>query len=763
MLIDILTKVLEVTLENSDAILLSSVLFAFFLYLSFKKKKYGFALLALLFGLFAFLFFGGILDWLEGLGGDSFLETQSFNVREAWFWFSTFLALLPQMLVPFNKAFALMLAEVFMLSMLCFLAMKKWAKLGRCLFWVLLAGGFYFVYSGYRGFEAGREYSASLNRQFSVAPQGFSASADVDLFMYLGESTTTMNMSLYGYPLRTTPELDALYRQDPGFLRFDRIRSTHTHTSLSLLRALAVVSPKPDGTLIRWGLGDVLVHAGLRPRLYSVQPLNGSFASFSRFVFSGLNINIPQDERYYGNYAEPKVKDHELLDKALSASGVVFFHSYAGHGDYLEHIDETRSRAVERPKIAFDGWYGNKYPAVLYSGVGASVEAYDRAITYIDRNVAHAIQQVRLRKKPAVLIYFSDHGESVYTKRAHDSSRFINEMSTVPMVVYFNEAYQTAYPEVFARYKQASLSQQEKLLSQISTTVLEILNVHSTPKLDEPSLASSVKHPRSYILTRDTLKGSSRIDLEYDPQLGVSKSKFFGGNPESTYISMITDKFGEENKICYHRSNSFAKLLRAAQVANCVEFDLVVDGKELQVFHPPAKPTGLSLEHVFSIAQARKTSLWIDSKNLEKPEACNTLASYLEKNHSRVGQIFVEFPWASSMHLQGLSACGQKMLALGVRTSYYVPTHFLLPCAEDPDTHADACKSAGENVLRAMRSGMFTDLSFDYAGLPAMQRMQGADRFKWNTWAIKPKEFHLLPRQKFDFIIMDTSTDPNTY
>jgi hypothetical protein len=276
-------------------------------------------------------------------------------------------------------------------------------------------------------------------------------------------------------------------------------------------------------------------------------------------------------------------------------------------------------------------------------------------------------------------------------------------------------------------------------------------------------LSSPAKHPRPYILTRDTFQGSSRLDLEYDLQSGVSQSKFFGGDPGPTYISMINAKFGEENKICYHRSNSFAKLLRAAQVANCIEFDLVVDGNELQVFHPPAKPTDLSIEHVFSIAQARKTALWIDSKNLEKPESCKTLASYLEKNHSRVGQIFVEFPWESSMRLPDLSACGQRLLALGVRTSYYVPTHFLLPCTEDPEKYAGACRAVDEHVQRAMRSGMFTDLSFDYAGLPVVQRVHGAARFKWNTWAIKPKDFHLLPREKFDFIIMDTSKDPNTY
>jgi glucan phosphoethanolaminetransferase (alkaline phosphatase superfamily) len=53
--------------------------------------------------------------------------------------------------------------------------------------------------------------------------------ADVDLVLYIGESTSSLNMSLYGYPLPTTPVLDALAGQAEGFLKFDHVPACCGH------------------------------------------------------------------------------------------------------------------------------------------------------------------------------------------------------------------------------------------------------------------------------------------------------------------------------------------------------------------------------------------------------------------------------------------------------------------------------------------------------------------------------------------------------
>ena len=759
---ELISKFIEKSAANSLIVLISAMLLSFSWHFLFTKRKYVPALATLGLGLIAMLYSVRILEWIASLGSDSSLEVYSFDLLEMFFFVSTVLFSI-SVSVPFNKTTILVVSEALTLSALFYFLIRWSPMVLRGFALASLAIFLYLANLGYTGFESGRAYINALSSQFHQNPSGFKTIENVDLFVYIGESTTSLNLSLYGYPLTTTPRLDALHRSDKGFLRFDKVRSTHTHTSASLLRAFAVTSTQPDGSPIQWGIGNVLKQAGLKPHLYSVQPLTGSFAHHARLVFDGFAYEMPIQDRYKGNFATPSVRDHQLLENALQETGVVFFHSYAGHGPYLDLIDISMSNAVPRPAITSDGLYGPLLSGRINAGSLMNVADYDQAISYIDRNVSHAIENIKFRSKPSVMIYFSDHGDAVYAGRGHDSSKFIDEMSTVPMVMYFNEAYQKKYPETFDQYKNASLIAHTKLLDQVTPTILDILRISSNSLMDVPTLASLSKHPRPYIIKRETVSGESRIDLDYDKAARFPNAQFIGGTPEPTYISVINEKFGQNNNICYHRSNTFAKALRAAATTSCLEFDLFVDGDDLNVYHPPTTATGFRIEHVFSIAQERKNSLWIDSKNLDDPQACNKLASYLESNHTRVGQIFVEFPAEASGRLSELRSCGRRLRSVNARTSYYVSMHLLVLCAENPTNNAVACKELDDNVQKAMASGIFSDLSFDFLGYSAMKRIKGARKFKWNTWAIKPKDFHSFPREDFDFVVMDTSTDPNTY
>jgi glucan phosphoethanolaminetransferase (alkaline phosphatase superfamily) len=760
---NILADVIERTILYADVILISAMLMALGWYFLLTRRRYLPACALLGLSLTSFLFMRGFTEWISGLGADSFLELSDFNMKEARFWIATFLSSASLMKMPMSKTMYLLLAQTMSASLLLYFAIKVRKESLHAVALVIGASVVYAASIAYGEFQSGRRYIEALKSEFDTDPSGFTRWADdIDLFIYIGESISTLNLSLYGYPLPTTPRLDYLYRSDEGFLRYVRVRSTHTHTSPSLLRALAVTSPEDDVGVRQWGIAGVLKSTGIVPTLHSVQPLTGSWATFARFVFDGLDLNVNPDDRYKGDLAVPTRKDHELLETALEEPGVVFFQSYAGHGPYLDFIEVPMSDSVQMPSISFRGVYGRLFSPRVHSALPRGVDDHHRAITYIDRNVARAIEAIKSRNRPAVLIYFSDHGESVYTGRSHDSSKFIDEMTTVPFVMYFNEHYRTRYPEIFAQYQMASQATRTRLLDQVSPTILDVLRVSSSSRLDVPTLASSARHPRPYILDRDTVSGDSRLLLEFDLDVGIEEGRFFGGTAQPTYISVINERFGSENTICYHRANTYAKALRAATVANCIEFDLVAEGDALLVYHPPTTSTGFTIEHMFGIAETRKTSLWIDSQNLGDPRACAALASYLEGNFSRVGQILVEFPSDVAERLAELEECGERIRSVA-RTSYYVPTEFLIPCAENPVENSTACVQLDEALRKVMASGIFSDLSFDFLGYPAMKSVDGASAFTWNTWAIKSEEFHQFPRHAFDFIIMNTGEDPNSY
>ena len=688
------------------------------------------------------------------------MESQDFNVTEASFWFKSFISSWPYM-IPSPKNLGFILGVTLGLSMALAWLLAPYKCAVAMVSTLLLCGHIGVAFSAFQGFQSSRDYVRSIKASFTEQVSGIGQAADVDLIVYVGESTSTLNMSLYGYPLKTTPLLDALRVQDTGFLRFDQVRSTHSHTSLSLLRALSL--PSPLGTLNQqWGLGSILEKAGVKAKLISVQPLTGSLATFSKFVFAGMDYELNPDDRYKGNITVPTAKDHEFIPQFLGRSGVTVFHSYAGHVNYLDLIDLGFSDEVSTPEIGMPGLAGEQFSSLAKSTI-KDVNEYDRAITYIDRNVVQVMLDVQSRSKPAVMLYFSDHGESVFTKRGHDSSKYIDEMTTVPFVMFFNAAYRVKYPEVFARYQFSSQQNDLKFLDQIVPTLMDVLHIESKHPLSIPTMAQRRSHPHPVIMERETLQGPSRLDFLYDESKGFSELKFSGGTPEPTLTWMISEKYKNERTICYHRSNSYAKALRAASVAGCIEFDLFVEGDKLSIYHPPTLATGFELEHMFQIASHRKNKLWIDSKNLNEPVACQTLQMYLGQNGSRVGEIFVEFPAESVTRVNELRSCALGMKRMGVRTSFYVPTHWLVPCAKDPIKNKAACTSLYADLNIAMQSGMFTDLSFDFSGYPAMQNLERAKKFSWNTWTVKPQEFHKFPRQDFSYIIMDTSTDPNTY
>ena len=69
------------------------------------------------------------------------------------------------------------------------------------------------------------------------------------------------------------------------------------------------------------------------------------------------------------------------------------------------------------------------------------LKEYDTAIKYIDQSLEKTVNctfaKAKLNNRPAVFIYFSDHGESPASGRGHDSARLTYEMLHVPFIIIF--------------------------------------------------------------------------------------------------------------------------------------------------------------------------------------------------------------------------------------------------------------------------------------------------------------------------------------
>lgn len=762
--------VIRKIIENLHTILIFGSCFA----LSFSysiRKKWAISFIYFSVGALVFFYLGGMISWLSGLGGDSYLEAKYFNEAGYSDWIDAFLSIAPEIRRPLDKVALVVLAAAAILVILFVFFIRLSPRFGVGLPIILIyVTVFYSSYLVYSGFKEGKDYAIQLKSAFSKPPEGvFSREGSADVFVYIGESTSTLNMSLYGYPYETTPRLDQLSKKELGFIRFDNVLSTHSHTTPSLLRALSIVPRNNSGAMSSWGIGPVLKAIDLDTSLVSIQPSVGSFGAFSPLVFEGIRPDRDKIGPLKGNFSEAGARDGELLESALKALGVVFFHSYAGHWPYLQHIekrfvkDACRENSV-LAEINGNGIFGSGFSKSIQDSALNNVRDYHCAISYVDYLLSKAIQHIKNKPNPAALLYFSDHGESIFAKRGHDSSRYIHEMVSVPVIMFFNDAYRSKFPSVVERYRQAAIRDNLKLLDQIAPSILDVARVTSRVPLLVSDLSSMEDHPRPFIMERLTADGDSR-SLELRPGKSSIKSVrvLAGETVTPTFLSINRRYIDREITTCYHRANTFAKALRAAAVTKCLEVDLTIDGDSLNIYHPPTVATGFTLKHVFDVAATRRSSLWIDAKNIDNPSKCGRLADFLEDNYQRVGRILVEFPPDSFKRVDELKSCSQRISKIGGKTSYYVPTAELIACSRSQDDRSSACTELKLMVSTVINANIFTDLSFDFAGFSGMSVIPESRNLRWNTWAIAASDVFDFLGTRFDFVIVDSVGDPNGY
>lgn len=456
-------------------------------------------------------FYLPVAVYLHSLGADSFAEARDFSLDEARFWMVT----LAEGLHPeFSRRKFLLYGGVAVASFVGLrLLMRRGGRLSRAAIGrvqvpaavaMLIAALYQTSAEGVAIYLENSESSAVTARNFSQPPPPMAAPRQpLDLVVYVGESTSVMNMGVYGYPRDTTPRLSALARDDERLLLFRHVFSTHSHTSRSLLEALSLGVDENEDVLPiarrrRIPLPDVLGQAGVRMRLLSNQYQRGAWEQASTVIFRNIGdrrFRIAQTlAARKSGAAEPPRWDDEFFaaefDRGWDASGgprVTFLHSYGGHGPYLENVPPRFHAPVDESLAALPA------EAVLEDPrhAVANVEAYDSAMRYVDHSVARMVERVRDSGRPTVLVYFSDHGDEVFSNRGHDSARFRHEMLRVPFVVYFNDAARREQPALFARYQALARGGEIATLAQLPATLLDLLGI--APR--EPHAARMVRFP----------------------------------------------------------------------------------------------------------------------------------------------------------------------------------------------------------------------------------------------------------------------------
>jgi len=335
-------------------------------------------------------------------------------------------------------------------------------------------------------------------------------------------------------------------------------------------------------------------------------------------------------------------------------------------------------------------------------------------------------------------------------------------MARVPLIMFFNPAAREVAPSLFKKYKKLADTNNLTTLSQLPSTILDLFNVST--KLDTLPIIGTSYKPFP-IMIRETIDGISGVKLS---DLKV-KDLIDKSDIATTHFINRKANINHHPLICYHRSNTIAKALRGSITSDCLEIDIVVNEDDrVLVFHPPEENnTNLTLNKIlYSVSGTKNLSFWLDGKNLISEKNCYSLASDLKSSRFNKSQILIEFPTSLNYQISKLESCIKNLRNFDfVQTSYNVSTADVLNCSNmlikgNKFNIVDTCQNLKKDLLEVERSGLFSDISFDFNGFKAIEFLDLSSKFELNAWNVKLSDLNLINSDEFRMIILKND-DPN--
>jgi len=523
---------------------------------------------------------------------------------------------------------------------------------------------------------------------------------DVDVVLYVGESSSRWDWSLYGYPRSTNAPL----ARDADSTRLVAF-------SAAIAPRGAYEQPPPDGLsslgfLFRQKGQEVvpLVQLLARARVSTVWLSNARKPWSYDDALAGTR-RVDAAWRYDADLLLP-------LRDALHQTGskLVVLDGYAGHFPWCDGVPPDR-------RVAWNDWMSH-LPAAAIWGNGtphrAALDCYDSAIAYTSATLGDAMRVVNQAPRPTLLLYVPNRGEDAWGQPGRYGSARGARETDVPLLVYANSEFSQRHWQMLAN---ARRNRDRPVASAwVFDAVLDAFGVMASDS---------------------TLQGDRRLsvfDASYDPRAADSVTLTATGvGAELERRARLEAERG--GRFCTHRGNTLLKYLEGKALYDCVEMDVVLDTSARGdgpafVYHPPVVNPGLPLYDLLERAGVPRLGLWLDVKNLNERNAPGLLArlSTLVPPDRR-GRVLIE----TSNDALASSPVLHAIADSGFVPSYYLPTD--LGCACLRSTGGE-CAREMARLATELRGGGFRGLSFDARGrvLARALRATLAPQPVLNTW-----------------------------
>lgn len=271
------------------------------------------------------------------------------------------------------------------------------------------------------------------------------------IVVVIGESASRDHLSLYGYPLPTTPRLDTISK---GLYVFTDAVASSTSTAENMPRLLTFMTDEPSNkdwfdypTLLQ--LFQIL---GYRTYWLSNQERTGEMSNLSGILSCDADVvkylgSQDSEDHYLSKYDEILLPDLKECLVNKDSLQLVFLHTMGSHFQYHNRYPSNQRKFRSKDII------GTLPRPWLNKSKRELIANYDNSILYTDSILIEVINGIRDYDKPAIMVYVSDHGEDVYDDRDYRGRD--PKFARVPFLIYVNEPYHSSNPDIIKDIERA--------------------------------------------------------------------------------------------------------------------------------------------------------------------------------------------------------------------------------------------------------------------------------------------------------------------
>ena len=300
----------------------------------------------------------------------------------------------------------------------------------------------------------------------------FTNEKNIEIVFVLGESVRADHLSLNGYHRNTNP----LLSDQKNLISYSMVYTPLTYTAISVPQILTDKSIYNKKNTEVVSLFSILKKANFSTEWIGNQSLE---KSYNDIVHTNESITII--DKFHSVLSFKKERDLVLLnyysiDNSLLENRISTLHMIGSHWYYNTRV--TNDFQHFKP-ITSSKYIGSLTKEEL-------INSYDNTIVYLDYFLNELIEKLKRSSKKTILIYISDHGETLGEDGKWLHAQEHNASKNPAMLVWFSSNFEKSYP---LKIKNLKTKQQDSITTDfLFHSILDISKIQNYKYIKNQSI-----------------------------------------------------------------------------------------------------------------------------------------------------------------------------------------------------------------------------------------------------------------------------------